>query len=103
MAELRDHFEQRGWAVYTPTLRHHDESMPEQAKLVAGVSLREYVADLTDLTRSLNVPLIGGFSFGGLIAQLVAARTSHRGRFCLAPPPAPGMRAPLASLRVLGR
>jgi alpha-beta hydrolase superfamily lysophospholipase len=102
LAELRRHFEQRGWTVHTPTLRHHAESMPEQAKLVAGVSLRDYVADLTELACGFDSPLIGGFSLGGLIAQLVAARTPHRGLFCLAPSAAPGMRAPLASLRVLG-
>lgn len=100
--EMRAHFEQRGWTVYTPTLRHHAESMPEQAELVGGVSLRDYVADLTELTRSLDTPLIGGYSLGGLLAQLVAACTSHRGLFCLAPSAAPGMRAPLASLNVLG-
>lgn len=102
LGEMRRHFEQRGWTVHTPTLRHHAESMPEQAELVAGVSLSDYVADLTELTRRLDMPLIGGFSFGGLIAQLVAARTPHRGLFCLAPSPAPGMRGPLASVLVLG-
>jgi len=100
LAEIRQHFEQRGWTVHTPTLRHHDEAMPDQATLVAGVSLRDYVADLTDLTRGLDTPLIGGFSFGGLIAQLVAARTPHRGLFCLAPT-APGTRPPLAAVRVM--
>src|SRR6516165_6884949 len=97
LTEMRHHFEQRDWTVHTPTLRHHDENAPDQAKLVGGVSLREYVADLTDLTRTLDTPLIGGFSLGGLIAQLVAARTPHRGLFCLAPSPAPGMRGPLPS------
>jgi pimeloyl-ACP methyl ester carboxylesterase len=99
---MRKHFEQRGWTVHTPTLRHHDANTANQAEMVAGVSLRDYVADLTELTGALDMPLIGGFSLGGLIAQLVAARTPHRALFCLAPSPAPGMRGPLASLRVLG-
>jgi pimeloyl-ACP methyl ester carboxylesterase len=102
LVEMRHHFELGGWTVYTPTLRHHDQGGPDQCKSVGGVSLRDYVADLTDLTRNLDNPLIGGFSLGGLIAQLVAARTPHRGLFCLAPSPAPGMRGPLASLLVLG-
>ncbi|MBX7430745.1 alpha/beta hydrolase [Mycobacterium sp. Y57] len=92
LVEMRRHFEQRGWTVYTPTLRHHAESMPEQAELVAGVSLSDYVADLTELTRTLDMPLIGGFSFGGLVAQLVAlvprtggcfASRRHRLRVCV--------------------
>src|ERR1700741_5441626 len=79
LAEFGQHFEQRGWTVHTPTLRHHDDSA-DQARLVAGVSLRDYVADLTDLTRGLNQPLIGGVFPRGLLAQIRGARP---------PPPGP--------------
>jgi len=102
-ADIRDHLGRRGWTVHTPTLRHHDASVTNQATLVAGVSLLDYAADIADLTRGLDTPLIGGFSLGGLIAQLVAARTPHRGLFCLTPSPGPGMRLPFSGVRVLGR
>jgi pimeloyl-ACP methyl ester carboxylesterase len=100
---LRDHFQRRGWTVHAPTLRHHDPSVTNQSTLVAGVSLRDYADDITELARDLNRPLIGGFSMGGLIAQLVAARVPHRGLFCLAPAPAPGMLSPLREALVFGR
>jgi pimeloyl-ACP methyl ester carboxylesterase len=102
-AGTRDHFERLGWTVHTPTLRHHDASVTNQANLVAGVSLRDNTADIADLTRRLDTPLIGGSSLGGLIAQLVAARTAHRGLFCLAPAPGPGMLGPLWSALTFGR
>jgi pimeloyl-ACP methyl ester carboxylesterase len=103
LAALSDHFQRSGWTVHAPTLRHHDPSVTNQAALVVGLSLRDYADDIAQLGRDLNRPLIGGFSMGGLIAQLVAARIPHRGLFCLAPIPAPGMLDPLRSALVLGR
>jgi esterase/lipase len=29
-AEMRGHLEQRGWTLHTPTLRHHDTTVPNQ-------------------------------------------------------------------------
>ncbi|HZN80595.1 MAG TPA: alpha/beta hydrolase [Mycobacterium sp.] len=103
LAVLRDNFQQCGWNVHVPTLRHHDATVGNQAELVAGVSLRDYADDVAQLAGNLNRPLIGGFSMGGLIAQLVASRVAHRGLFCVAPAPGPGMLAPLREALVLGR
>ena len=92
-AEFRDHFTEHGWVVHTPNLRHHDAAIADQAVLVGGVSLREYADDIAELVQGLDRPLIGGWSLGALVAQLVAARTAHRGLFCLAPSPGADIRA----------
>jgi pimeloyl-ACP methyl ester carboxylesterase len=65
--------------------------------------LCDYADDIVEFVRDLNSPLIGGFSMGGLIAQIVAARVPHRGLFCLAPGPAAGMLGALREALVLGR
>ena len=78
--DTRAEFEQRGYTVYTPTLRFHDLPFEEGAKKVGPVSLRDYADDLVALVESLDSPpLLIGHSLGGLVAQLVAARTQHAG------------------------
>lgn len=73
-------FEERGYTVHTPTLRHHELPLPEGATKIASLSMRNYTDDLAALVDSLDSPpLIVGLSLGGLLAQLVAARTRHAG------------------------
>ena len=58
---------------------------------IAPLSMREYTDDLVALVDSLDSPpLIVGLSLGGLLAQLVAARTCHAGVVAACPAPAPG-------------
>jgi pimeloyl-ACP methyl ester carboxylesterase len=98
--DLRAFFEGRGWNVHTPALRHHDPDLARQPDLVAGVSLRGFAEDLVAYVRGIGgEPLIGGHSLGGLVAQLVAARTPSSGLLLLAPAPAPGMLPSLSSVR----
>lgn len=62
------------------------------SSLIAGLSLTDYVDDLVGLAESLDSPpLLVGLSMGGLLAQLVAARTEHVGVIAAAPAPAAGM------------
>jgi pimeloyl-ACP methyl ester carboxylesterase len=73
-------FEERGYTVHIPTLRHHELPLDEGAAKIASLSLRDYVDDLVELVDSLDSPpLLVGHSMGGLLAQLVAARTRHAG------------------------
>ena len=73
-------FEERGYTVHTPTLRHHELPLQEGAMKIAPLSMRDYTDDLVALVDSLDSPpLIVGLSLGGLLAQLVAARTRHAG------------------------
>ncbi|MEW2353393.1 alpha/beta hydrolase [Spirillospora sp. NPDC029432] len=90
--QARAEFEKRGFTVHTPTLRHHELPLDEGAGLIATVSLRDYTDDLVALARSLDSPpLLVGLSMGGLLAQLVAARTPHRGVVAACPAPAAGI------------
>lgn len=85
-------FEQRGYTVHTPTLRHHELPLQEGATRIAPLSMRDYTDDLVALVDSLDSPpLIVGLSLGGLLAQLVAARTRHAGVVAACPSPSPGV------------
>lgn len=97
-------FEERGYTVHTPTLRHHELPLQEGAMKIAPLSMREYTDDLAALVDSLDAPpLIVGLSLGGLLAQLVAARTRHAGVVAACPSPAPGVFAATpATLRSFG-
>ncbi len=92
LAPARTAFEERGYVTHTPTLRHHELSSHEGAMKVASLSLRDYTDDLVALVNSLDsTPLLIGHSMGGLLAQLVAARTRHAGLVAACPGPAAGI------------
>jgi pimeloyl-ACP methyl ester carboxylesterase len=66
-------FEERGYTVHTPTLRHHELPLQEGAMKIVPLSMRDYTDDLVALVDSLDSPpLIVGLSLGGLPAQLAA-------------------------------
>src|ERR1700676_4431593 len=87
-------FEERGYIVHTPTLRYHELPLQEGVMKIAPLSMRDYTDDLVALVESLDSPpLIVGLSLGGLLAQLVAARTRHAGVVAACPAPAAGIFA----------
>lgn len=91
-AQARAAFEARGYTVHTPTLRHHELPLHEGATKIASLSLRDYTDDLVGLVNSLDAPpLLVGHSMGGLLAQLVAARTLHAGLVAACPAPMSGI------------
>ena len=91
-ASARVAFEDRGYTAHTPTLRYHELPMQEGAMKVASLSLRDYADDLVAFVNSLDSPpLLVGHSMGGLLAQLVAARTRHAGLVAACPAPAAGI------------
>lgn len=104
LGDARREFEARGFTVHTPTLRYHDLPLEEGAEKVAPVSVRDYADDIVPLVESLDsAPLVVGHSLGGLVAQLVAARTRHAGLVAATPAPAAGTFATYpATLRVFG-
>jgi nucleotide-binding universal stress UspA family protein len=92
LAPARTAFEERGYTAHTPTLRHHELPMQEGAMKIASLSLRDYTDDLVTFVNSLDCPpLLIGHSTGGLLAQLVAARTRHAGLVAACPAPAVGI------------
>jgi pimeloyl-ACP methyl ester carboxylesterase len=91
-ASARVAFEDRGYTAHTPTLRYHELPVQEGAMKVASLSLRDYADDLVAFVNSLDSPpLLVGHSMGGLLAQLVAARTRHAGLVAACPAPAAGI------------
>ena len=102
--DARKEFEARGFTVHTPTLRYHDLPLADGAERIGPLSIRDYVDDVVALVDSLDAPpLIVGHSLGGLIAQLVAARTRHSGLIAATPAPAAGIFATYAgTLRIFG-
>jgi len=97
-------FEERGYTVHTPTLRHHELPLHDGAMKIAPLSMRDYTDDLVALVDELDAPpLLVGHSLGGLLAQLVAARTRHSGVVAACPAPSPGVFAPTpTTLRSFG-
>lgn len=92
LAGARAAFQDRGYTAHTPTLRHHELPIHEGAGKVASLSLQDYVDDLVAFVASLDsAPLLVGHSMGGLLAQLVAARTPHVGLVAACPAPAAGI------------
>jgi pimeloyl-ACP methyl ester carboxylesterase len=86
LAPARAALEERGYTVHTPTLRHHELPLREGASKIAPLSLRDYTEDLVALVASLDAPpLLVGHSLGGLMVQLVAARTEHAGMIAVCP------------------
>jgi pimeloyl-ACP methyl ester carboxylesterase len=92
LAPARAAFEERGYTAHTPTLRHHELPSHEGAMKIASLSLRDYTDDLVAFVNSLDSPpLLVGHSTGGLLAQLVAARTRHAGLVAACPGSAAGI------------
>jgi pimeloyl-ACP methyl ester carboxylesterase len=92
LAAVRAAFDDRGYTTHSPTLRHHDLPIGEGAAKIASLSLRDYLDDLLAFVTSLDTPpLLVGHSMGGLLAQLVAARTRHIGLIAACPAPAAGI------------
>lgn len=79
-------FEERGYRVLTPTLRHHDiepGETPDPA--LATTSLLDYCDDLAAEIAGLDEkPFLIGHSMGGTLAQMLAARGLARGATLLA-------------------
>jgi pimeloyl-ACP methyl ester carboxylesterase len=91
LAPARAAFEERGYTAHTPTLRHHELPSHEGAMKIAPLSLRDYTDELVAFANSLDSPpLLVGHSLGGLLAQLVAARTRHAGLVAACPRPGGG-------------
>lgn len=77
-------FERHGYAVRTPTLRHHAGGEPPPD--LGETSVLDYAADLEALIDELGEPaILVGHSMGGLLAQMLAARGRATALVLLAP------------------
>ncbi len=103
---LRAELEAAGMVTNAPALPFHDlpPGAPAPAAL-AALGLADYVDALVPEVEALGRrPVILGHSLGGLLAQLVAARTGAAGLILLAPAPsAQTLRPSLAQLATLRR
>ena len=65
----------RGWTSYAVDLRGHGKS----PGAVEGASMSDYADDVTALADQLSeMPVVAGWSMGGLVALMVAARGRAR-------------------------
>lgn len=77
-------FRGQGYEVLTPALRYHAGATPPEA--LGTTSLGDYAADLEKLIAGLDAPpVLIGHSLGGLLAQMLAARTPVAATVLLAP------------------
>ena len=72
----RRHLRELGWQVNVLDLRGHGRSLPTD---LSTVTLEDYVADIASVTvqieRAQGIhPVVGGWSMGGLLAQMYAAQ-----------------------------
>jgi pimeloyl-ACP methyl ester carboxylesterase len=87
MEPMGAYFESENYKVVNPTLRFHDGPPNTRAPQALGTtSLLDYVEDLEAVIASLpEAPIVIGHSMGGLLAQLLAAKTKVRALVLLAP------------------
>ncbi|HAJ44999.1 MAG TPA: alpha/beta hydrolase [Alphaproteobacteria bacterium] len=87
MEPFARYFEAAGYRTLCPTLRHHNVAPNVRAPQALGTtSVLDYVEDLLVLVRALpEAPVLIGHSMGGLIAQMIAARTPVRALVLIAP------------------
>ena len=88
-------FEGKGYQCVVPTLRFHDmhpNAVPDPR--LGTTSLLDYEADLEELIRGLyEMPVLMGFSMGGLLAQILGSRGLARALVLLSPAPPYGINA----------
>jgi len=75
LTNFADFFAAKGFACHCPAYRHHDPSPSlEQAALIKGLSIEDYVEDIASFVKTLDAqPILVGHSLGGIIAQKLAS------------------------------
>ncbi len=82
--DFRRPFERAGHPVLAPDLPGHEEDAPAFATV--GLSMRDYAAAITNVCAAQPTPpVLIGHSLGGLVAQMVAAKTPVEALILLAP------------------
>jgi pimeloyl-ACP methyl ester carboxylesterase len=80
MANFARYFKDKGWRCHSPAYRYHDRPAAEQRTALAGLSIADYVEDLTAFVEALEMPaILVGHSLGGVVSQQIAARGLARG------------------------
>lgn len=93
--DFKGFFESKGYRCVTPTLRYHDmdpKGVPDPR--LGTTSLLDYTEDLEKLIRELDgMPILMGFSMGGLLAQILGSRGLAKALALLSPAPPYGINA----------
>lgn len=89
-APVADSFEAAGYAVEAPTIHASLRTVGPPPAGLAGKSLSDYVAEMSDLARSIakrdgEKPVVFGHSMGGMIAQKLAEAGLASGIVLFAP------------------
>jgi len=95
-------FESKGYRCVVPTLRYHDmdpNGVPDPR--LGTTSLLDYAEDLEKLIRELDgMPILMGFSMGGLLAQILGSRGLAKALVLLSPAPPYGINALTPSVAI---
>jgi pimeloyl-ACP methyl ester carboxylesterase len=95
-------FESKGYRCVIPTLRFHDmdpKGVPDPR--LGTTSLLDYAEDLEKLIRELDgMPILMGFSMGGLLAQILGSRGLAKALVLLSPAPPYGINALTPSVAI---
>jgi pimeloyl-ACP methyl ester carboxylesterase len=95
-------FESKGYRCVIPTLRFHDmdpKGVPDPR--LGTTSLLDYAEDLEKLIHELDgMPILMGFSMGGLLAQILGSRGLAKALVLLSPAPPYGINALTPSVAI---
>jgi non-heme chloroperoxidase len=95
-------FRRKGYDVLTPALPFHDGPADNQPAVLGSIGIGDCAETLRAYLQTLpEPPLLIGHSFGGLLAQMMAAKGLARAIVLLAPVPPLGIAtgSPIALLR----
>jgi pimeloyl-ACP methyl ester carboxylesterase len=99
---FRGFFEDKKYQCVVPTLRFHDmdpKAVPDPR--LGTTSLLDYAEDLENLIRELHgMPVLMGFSMGGLLAQILGSKGLARALVLLSPAPPSGINALTLSVAI---
>ena len=76
MANFAEYFGAKGFDCHSPAYRYHDPTpTSEDAALLKGLSIADYVDDIASFVQTLTArPILVGHSLGGVVAQQLASR-----------------------------
>lgn len=90
-AQVGTYLAAHGYDTYAVWLRHHEPG--GEYRRLDGLGLHDYAADVAAAVSEVDRPVLVGHSMGGLLAQMVATRTTLVGVALLASAPPRGIPA----------
>jgi pimeloyl-ACP methyl ester carboxylesterase len=101
---FRDVFEDLGFTCHAPDLIGHGTKGADAAKVLAGVGMKDYLAELEAFLQTVPPqPVLLGHSMGAILAQQLAAQGLAPALIMVAPAPRSGILPPTKGEKELGQ